>query len=219
MWTHNINTCHTNKTCKLQIYRKHLTTPLFWNLSEKPNMLRVWIGGWRHVEHLDPTKAHTGILAMSWNMCVFCSEFVLLSRYALSLAKSVAWRLVTLKFETHQSTDGLSFKSVQNQRDLCLLCTMCTSLSILPWNGLIQQSFPFIGVFVQNSWQSRILLCCIVHCNAWSSRQGIKQLRDTEIREAGWPVCLWEYSLSTHSLLLLLIKTRGAICVLWSTSG
>lgn len=22
-------------------------------------MLRVWIGGWRHVEHLDPTKAHT----------------------------------------------------------------------------------------------------------------------------------------------------------------
>ena len=23
-------------------------------------MLRVWIGGWRHVEHLDPTKAHTG---------------------------------------------------------------------------------------------------------------------------------------------------------------
>ena len=24
-------------------------------------MLRVWIGGWRHVEHLDPTKAHTGI--------------------------------------------------------------------------------------------------------------------------------------------------------------
>ena len=25
-------------------------------------MLRVWIGGWRHVEHLDPTKAHTGEL-------------------------------------------------------------------------------------------------------------------------------------------------------------
>ena len=22
-------------------------------------MLRVWIGGWRHVEHLDPSKAHT----------------------------------------------------------------------------------------------------------------------------------------------------------------
>ena len=22
-------------------------------------MLRVWIGGWRHVEHLDPTKSHT----------------------------------------------------------------------------------------------------------------------------------------------------------------
>lgn len=22
-------------------------------------MLRVWIGGWRHVEHLDPAKAHT----------------------------------------------------------------------------------------------------------------------------------------------------------------
>jgi hypothetical protein len=21
---------------------------------------RVWIGGWRHVEHLDPTKSHTG---------------------------------------------------------------------------------------------------------------------------------------------------------------
>ena len=23
-------------------------------------MLRVWIGGWRHVEQTDPTKAHTG---------------------------------------------------------------------------------------------------------------------------------------------------------------
>ena len=22
-------------------------------------MLRVWIGGWRHVEHLDPAKSHT----------------------------------------------------------------------------------------------------------------------------------------------------------------
>ena len=156
---------------------------------------------------------------MSQGRCVFCFEFVLLSQYALNLAKSVVWRLVTLKFETNQSTDGISFKSVQNKRDLCLLCTMCTSLSMLPWNWLIQQSLSFIGVFVQNSWQSRILLCCIVYCNAWSSSQGIKQLRDTEIREAGWPVCLWEYSLSTHSLLLLLIKTRGAIRVLWSTSG
>ena len=27
-------------------------------------MLRVWIGGWRHVEHLDPTKAHTGCIAL-----------------------------------------------------------------------------------------------------------------------------------------------------------
>ena len=84
-------------------------------------MLRVWIGGWRHVEHLDPTKAHTGILGMSWNMCVLCSEFVLLSRYALNLAKSVAWRLVTLKFKKHQSTDGLSFKSVQ----ICVYSVQC----------------------------------------------------------------------------------------------
>ena len=27
---------------------------------------RVWIGGWRHVEHLDPTKAHTGALTYSF---------------------------------------------------------------------------------------------------------------------------------------------------------
>ena len=33
-------------------------------------MLRVWIGGWRHVEHLDPTKAHTGILGMSQDIYV-----------------------------------------------------------------------------------------------------------------------------------------------------
>ena len=42
-------------------------------------MLRVWIGGWRHVEHLDPTKAHTGILGMSQDICGFhdCQKYTL----------------------------------------------------------------------------------------------------------------------------------------------
>ncbi len=27
----------------------------------------MWIGGWRHVEHLDPTKAHTGDISHKIN--------------------------------------------------------------------------------------------------------------------------------------------------------
>ena len=42
-----------------------LNDSLLWHVKffrSNYNMLRVWIGGWRHVEHLDPTKAHTGEL-------------------------------------------------------------------------------------------------------------------------------------------------------------
>ena len=37
---------------------------IFLKIFQNPNMLRVWIGGWRHVEHLDPTKAHTGRITL-----------------------------------------------------------------------------------------------------------------------------------------------------------
>ena len=37
---------------------------IFLKIFQNLNMLRVWIGGWRHVEHLDPTKAHTGCIAL-----------------------------------------------------------------------------------------------------------------------------------------------------------
>ena len=38
-----------NLTFETQVFQKSFA-----------RMLRVWIGGWRHVEHLDPTRAHTG---------------------------------------------------------------------------------------------------------------------------------------------------------------
>ena len=43
---------------------------------------RVWIGGWRHVEHLDPTKAHTGGMSRSTlESCTSVCECVCLLVY------------------------------------------------------------------------------------------------------------------------------------------
>ena len=107
---HNINMCHTDKTCKLQIYRKHLT-PFFWNLSEANHAASVDWG-------LAPCGApwpHKSSHRYTWRESRFACVMI--------AKKSACTTWIVFKVHSLRLTLNFSFKPRLNQRALYLYCT------------------------------------------------------------------------------------------------
>ena len=124
---HNINMCHTDKTCKLQIYRKHLT-PFFWNLSEANHAPSVDWG-------LAPCGApwpHKSSHRYTWRE----------SRHArVMIAKKYAYTTRTV-FKVHNLRCTLNQTQTKSKGSVFTLyiCTMYIDLPMMVWNEPCQQS-------------------------------------------------------------------------------
>ena len=74
-------------------------------------MLRVWIGGWRHVEQTDPTKAHTGktqtndqIVKIPQHYPIF-NPMMQILKIQLIIRSAVMRALIFQSVQVHQKTN------------------------------------------------------------------------------------------------------------------